>query len=298
MPKPKKADNLRSSDAAEAGRLAIIAGGGRLPIQIADHLREEGKCCFVVILNGEVEDPAAFGDAPQARFDLEQAGAVIARLKKEGVTRLVMAGTVKRRPKLLGFRPILPLLPVVARLVPALARGDDNLLRLIINYVESHGIKVVGAHELMPDLVVGPGIHTRTKPSAADEKDIAAAYEAAKAIGQLDIGQAAVAVGGRAIALEGIEGTDGLLERVAALRGHGRLSGRKGGVLVKCVKPGQEQRADLPSIGVNTVEAVHVAQLRGIAVEADSSLALGFKELIDRADQLGIFVVGIAETPR
>lgn len=273
-------------------RTAVIAGGGRLPIELAEHLRRNGETPFIVILNGEVEDATAFAGLPQAVFELEQSGAVLARLKAEGVTRLVMGGTVKRRPKITKFRPILPLLPIVARLAPALARGDDNLLRLIVKYVEDNGVKVLGAHEVMPDLLVSAGVHTRRKPSSADEKDIEAGFAAAKAIGALDIGQAAVAIGGRAIALEGVEGTEGLLARIPELRTHGRLAGRKGGVLVKCAKPGQELRADLPSIGVNTVEQAHAAGLHGIAVEADASLALGFKELVEKADQLGLFVVG------
>ena len=106
----------------------------------------------------------------------------------------------------------------------------------------------------MPDLLAGEGVMTRAKPTAADRKDLAAAFAAAKAIGALDIGQAAVAIGGRAIALEGVEGTDGLLARARALRSHGRLAGKKRGVIVKCAKPGQELRADLPAIGPQTVE--------------------------------------------
>jgi DUF1009 family protein len=96
------------------------------------------------------------------------------------------------------------------------------------------------------------------------------------------------------VALEGIEGTDGLLERVAGLRGHGRLAGASGGVLVKCAKPGQELRADLPTIGLHTVEAVHRAGLVGIGVEAERALILDQRRLIERADELGIFVIGLA----
>ena len=133
-----------------------------------------------------------------------------------------------------------------------------------------------------------------------------ALYGAAVAIGQLIAGgaltgdavtpallQAAVAVGGRAIALEGIEGTDGLLERVKALRGHGRIAGKKRGVLVKCAKPGQELRADLPTIGLATVEAAHEAGLAGIGIEAGRSFILDHDTTIARADALGLFILGL-----
>ncbi|RVD62782.1 LpxI family protein, partial [Mesorhizobium sp. M4A.F.Ca.ET.029.04.2.1] len=129
--------------------------------------------------------------------------------------------------------------------------------------LEKRGIKVVGAHEIVPELLAGKGPLTQAEPSKADWRDIEAARVAAKAIGALDIGQAAIAIGGRAIALEGIEGTNGLLERTRQLRDHGRLAGKTRGVLVKCAKPGQELRADLPTIGPRTVEAAQEAGLAG-----------------------------------
>lgn len=291
MPAKQKVKPLPA--ATDGIATAIVAGGGRLPLDLANELKARGTAPYVILLNGEVEDQSAFAEFPKSILELEAAGGLLGHLKQRKIERLVFAGTVKRRPRLLSLWPILPLLRVLPRLAAALTKGDDALLRSLVDYVEQHGITVVGAHEILPDLLVPEGIHTRSRPNTRDRRDIAAALEAARAIGELDIGQAAVAIGGRAIALEGIEGTDGLLERVAGMRDHGRLAGRSGGVLVKSVKPGQEWRTDLPGIGVRTVEEVAAAGLRGIAVVADSTLAIGFGELIDRADSLGIFVVGL-----
>jgi len=284
---------MATTPANEAGRTAVIAGGGLLPVEIARGLAARGETPFVIMAKGEVEDPSALKAYPHIELELEQVGRLRSLLKEHGISRVVLAGTIARRPKIGALRPILPLIPLIPRFITALASGDDRLLRTVIGYLEGAGIKVVGAHDIVPDLLVREGIHTVKKPSKEDMKNIEAALAAATAIGQLDIGQAAVAIGGRAIALEGIEGTDGLLERVAQLRGHGRLAGRSGGVLVKCAKPGQDLRADLPGIGVNTVEAAHKAGLNGVAVEADRALGLGFGELIARADALGLFVVGL-----
>ncbi|MCO5065660.1 MAG: UDP-2,3-diacylglucosamine diphosphatase LpxI [Rhizobiaceae bacterium] len=291
MPAKRKSEPGPKADKAST---ALIAGGGRLPVDLAHALKAQDVPTYVVMLDGEVENPSAFSGFPQTNFQLEALGGLLAHLKARKVERLVFAGTVKRRPRLLAMRPLLPLLPVLARLAAALGKGDDALLRSVVGYAEEHGIAVVGAHQILPDLLVPEGVHTRARPNAADRRDIAAALEAALAIGALDIGQAAVAIGGRAVALEGIEGTDGLLERVAGLRKHGRLAGKAGGVLVKSVKPGQELRTDLPGIGVQTVEGAAAAGLRGIAVVADSTLAIGFRELVERADALGVFVVGLA----
>jgi len=289
MPTAPKADTARRG----ADRTAIIAGGGALPIDLAHGLVERGETPFVLIVRGEVENPAAFADVPTQLVEIEEFGRLIGILKKQSVTRVVLAGTIKRRPRAMDMSPKLPFLRALPRFIAALARGDDSLLRTVIGFIEDQGIKVVGAHEILPDLLVQEGVHSKRKPTKQDRLDIDAALIAAQTIGGLDIGQAAVAIGGRVIALEGIEGTDGLLDRVAGLRGHGRLAGRKGGVLVKCAKPAQELRADLPGIGVQTVEGAHRAGLAGIAVEAERSIGLGFADLIKRADALGLFVIGL-----
>ena len=214
-------------------------------------------------------------------------------LKRRGVTHAVFAGGIGRRPKLSALKPSLALFRYLPRLLVALSRGDDGALRAMAGWVETHGIRIVGAHEIAPDLLATEGPMTGVAPVNGDWRDIEAAAAAARAIGALDIGQAAVAIGGRVIALEGVEGTDGLLERIRDLRTHGRLAGKNRGVLVKCAKPGQELRIDLPAIGPATVVAAHAAGLAGIGVEADRSLVLDFAGVVEQADRLGLFVVGL-----
>ncbi|MER9774081.1 UDP-2,3-diacylglucosamine diphosphatase LpxI [Mesorhizobium sp. M0220] len=280
-------------DLAPDAKVGIIAGGGSLPVEIARALARQGKPPFVVMAAGEVDRIVDFEPYEQASLRLEDVGSLLPMLKRHHVTHLVTAGHITRRPRLSAMRLNLGLLAWLPSLLVGVTRGDDTVLKLFVRRIERSGIKVVGAHEIVPELVAAEGPLTKMAPRKSDWRDIEAAHAAAKAIGALDIGQAAVAVGGRAIALEGVEGTDGLLERTKQLRGHGRLAGRSRGVLVKCAKPGQELRADLPSIGPLTVEAAHAAGLAGIAVEAGRSLVLEGPATIGRANALGLFVIGL-----
>jgi DUF1009 family protein len=286
-----EANPTQPSSAGE-GRIAIIAGGGRLPEDVAAKLAAQGEPPFIVVLEGE-GPPDRFSAYEHFLLPMEEAPGLLAILRRRHIGRLVLAGGVSRRPNPWKLRKNLHLVALLARFLIPLARGDDDLLRTVARYFEDHGIKVVGAHEIVPDLLAREGPMTRTKPLAVDMADIDAGHVAARAIGALDVGQAAIAIGGRAVALEDIEGTDALLARAKALREHGRLAGRKRGVLVKCAKPGQELRADLPTIGPATVEAAHAAGLAGIAVEAGRSFMIEQAETIRRADELGIFVYGI-----
>jgi DUF1009 family protein len=273
--------------------VGIIAGGGALPLEVARDLAAQGLEPFVLIVEGEATPGSGLDRYPHETLTLERLGSLVGTLRRHKITHVVLAGEIRRRPRLAAMRISLGLLAIVPLVVAALARGDDGLLKVVVRGLEARGFTVLGAHEVVPELVATEGVLTRKAPSVADRRDMEAACEAAKAIGALDIGQGAVAIGGRAIALEGIEGTNGMLERVKELRGHGRLAGKAGGVLVKCAKPGQELRADMPTIGPRTVELAHAAGLAGIGVEAERSLIMEGPAMIARADTLGLFVVGL-----
>lgn len=273
-------------------RIAIVAGGGRLPLDVAEELAARGRKPFVVMMKGEV-DAAGLSAFDHEELAIENIAGLGALLKRRGITHAVLAGNIGRRPKITALKPSLALMRFLPRVLAGLVKGDDGALRALAGGLESIGVKLVGAHEVAPDLLATEGQMAGAPPQRSDWRDIEAAEVAARAIGALDIGQAAVAIGGRAIALEGIEGTDGLLERVRDLRPHGRLAGKTRGVLVKCAKPGQELRMDLPTIGPRTVVEAHAAGLAGIAVEAERSLVLDLAGVIAEADRLGLFVVGL-----
>lgn len=286
-------DNIHNENAASGeGRIAIIAGGGALPVAVARTLAARGVDPFVAILAGEAVE-SDFAGTEHIVVELEEFGPLLKRFADMGVDRVILAGSVERRPRLGAMKWNPTLLRLVFRTVSGLLRGDDGLLRAVIGAIETQGMHVVGAHEIVPDLLAPSGNLTRARPTKADLRDIDAASQAALLIGRLDIGQGAIAIGGRAIALEGIEGTEGLLERTAAMRGHGRLAGKQRGVLVKHCKPQQDRRADLPAIGPDTMDQAQRAGLAGVAVEAGCCFILDFEKTVARADELGLFVTGI-----
>jgi DUF1009 family protein len=275
----------------------VVAGSGLLPRQVVDALLRQGQAPVVIAIEGEANptdyDGLDVHPVPPARLAV-----MLPKLNRWNVDRLVLAGGVATRPPLRDLRFPPSFLLQLPRLIRAYAQGDDGLLRAVIGFIESRGIKVLGAHEIAPDLLAPAGPLGRVKPDRQGLQDIEAAAEAARTIGRLDVGQAAIAVGGRAVALEGIEGTDGLLQRMKELRNHGRLAGAKGGVLAKCAKPQQDARADLPTIGPRTVSDAAEAGLSGIAVDAERAIVLDMAETIRRADSHGLFIFGMRETER
>jgi len=265
-------------------RLGIIAGRGKLPRQLIEACRRDQKPFFVLGLKGQTE-PETVANTNHAWSRLGATAESLSILKSNGVDTLVMAGSI-RRPSLAEMRPDFRTLQVFARLGLA-AFGDDSLLKAVAEEVEKDGFKVVGAHEVAPELLTPEGVLGRMQPVNENKADIEFGIIVTKTLGRLDVGQAAVVQQGIVLGIEAVEGTDALIDRCRSLRRKGR-----GGVLVKSCKPQQDRRIDLPAVGVRTVRKAFEAGLEGIAIEAGASLLLDREAVIEAADKLGLFIVG------
>jgi UDP-2,3-diacylglucosamine hydrolase len=181
-------------------------------------------------------------------------------------------------------------MPIIVR---SFRGGDDHLLSGIGRMFESAGFRVIGAHEVAPEITVPVGALGRLRPDAAAEDDIGHGFALLGATSAFDVGQAAVIAGHRVLAIEAAEGTDAMLDRIAAMRETGRVALRAGvGVLVKAPKRRQDRRFDLPSIGPDTVTRAARAGLAGIAVVAGATIVAEPHRLVEVADRAGLFVVG------
>jgi DUF1009 family protein len=265
-------------------KLGIIAGGGMLPIRLAEHCLASARPVFAVLLAGQAraED---FTAVPHATYRLGAAGGAIKRLRAEGAEVLVFAGHV-RKPTLAEVRPDLWSARFLVR-TGVFGAGDDNFLHTLIRALEGEGFRVVGADDVAPELLAPAGCLTARAPDASNTRDIEIGISAARALGARDAGQAVVAAGGRTVAEEDSRGTDAMLAGLAG-------GSAAGGVLIKVLKPGQERRADLPTIGPETVASAKAAGLAGIAVSAGDALILERDACLAAADASGIFIVGVS----
>jgi DUF1009 family protein len=224
---------------------------------------------------------------PHEFVRLAAAGRILATLRAHGCTELVLIGPV-RRPSLRDLRPDAEGARILARIGRALFAGDDGLLAALVRVLGEEGFTVRGAHEFLSDSLGGLGPLGRHAPDPDAWTDIARGVAVVQALGTLDIGQGCVVQNGLVLAVEALEGTDSMLERAGLLRQPG-----PGGVLVKLVKPGQDRRADLPTIGPRTAAAAAAAGLRGIAFEAGGTLLTSPDRLRESANRDELFVVGI-----
>jgi UDP-2,3-diacylglucosamine hydrolase len=266
--------------------LGILAGAGDLPVKVAAAARAAGRAVFVVGLEG-FADPRTLAPYPHAIIRFGAAGRILAALRAHACRDLVMIGTV-RRPSLLDLRPDAEAARLLARIGRAAFAGDDGFLSAVIHVLGEEGFRVIGAHEVLDEALAPAGLLTRAAPDEQAMADIKRGVTVTHALGAVDVGQGCVVQLGFVLAVEAVEGTDAMLARCAPLARAG-----PGGVLVKLVKPGQERRADLPTIGPETVREAARAGLRGIAFEARGAMLADREAAVDAADAAGLFLLGI-----
>lgn len=263
-------------------KIGILAGGGSLPRRIIDACEKSDQAYHVVVFEGQ-GDPESFAGKTHNIIRLGAGGATIKCLRKNGCDHVVMAGAI-RRPSIAELRPDWWGIKFFAT-SGAQALGDDGLLRALINALEGEGFTVIGADDLVPELLMPQGLIANIQPDDLNRQDIEIAIKAARSLGQQDIGQAAVASKGDVIAREGPGGTDAMLRELGTAK-------NTGGVLAKTLKPGQERRVDLPTIGPETIINAHAAGLKGVAVEAGNAFLLELDKTVSTANDLGVFLVG------
>ena len=273
--------------------VGIIAAGGPMPFAVADSLIANGRAPVLFALKGLVA-PADVARYRHHWIPVGKLGALFRMLHAEACRDVVFIGTMVR-PALSEIRLDLKTLRVMPHILTAFRGGDDHLLSGIGRIFEREGLQLRGIREIAPDLLMPAGCLTRRVPDAQAEADIAKGRALLSALSPFDIGQAVVIIDGHVIGVEDIEGTDGLLARIARLRGDGRIRAKAGrGVLVKAPKATQDLRYDLPTTGPRTVAGVVAGGLGGIAIAAGQSIVADPQAMIAAADAAGVFVVGLA----
>jgi DUF1009 family protein len=266
-------------------KLGIIAGGGELPLRIAEACLARSLPCFVLAVE-EFALPIA-PHVPSARNPISKLGRAFKMLRKEACRDIVFAGKFERPVGRIRFRPDLSAAWFFVRRIRTFRRGDDNVHRIMADEFERVGFRVVSPLDADPSLAATPG-YLSHKQANATAGELAEVLRHAKTHGLSDEGQAVVVRDGKVIAREGRRGTDAMLGDLAR-------TGNRGGILAKAMKPDQTRKVDPPAIGESTIAAAAAAGLDGVVIEAGATVVVDKAAVAATADRLGLYVYG-AET--
>jgi hypothetical protein len=264
--------------------IGLIAGGGQFPLLVAKGAAAQGHRVVAVLFKGHSNEQVSDSVSDCIFLKLGQLTKLIKYFKKNHVTHVVMAGTINK-PKALDVRPDFRAARIIFKLA---TKGDDALLRAIASEFESEEMEVVGPHSFAPDLLTPEGLISNRKPSEIETSDLVFGWKVAHELGRMDIGQTIVVREGIVCSVEALEGTDEAIRRGCKLGG-------KNCSIVKVFKPGQEDRIDMPSIGLRTIQLMKDSGATCLGVEAGKSLFFDLDEAVKLADKAGISIVGLTE---
>jgi DUF1009 family protein len=268
-------------------KLAIIAGAGSLPKQVVDSCKKEGIEYIIIGLEGQTSADKFADEEDFKMFPLHAISKILKTMKNSEVTHVVLAGRVARASiskLLLDIKGALLFTRIITH-----GLNDNSVLLSVIKFLESEGFTLIPPEKIAKDIVLQKGCLTKIKPDDSAMEDITRGVKILKGIAEYDVGQALVIQDGLVLGVEAAEGTDELIKRCGQIQ---QKLGEKSGLLIKCMKPQQDKRVDLPCIGPNTIKNLHECGLRGVAAESSGTLMLDGKETIELANKLGIFIYG------
>lgn len=280
---------LRLAQPPLGQRIGLLAGAGRFPIAFAEAARREGHTVHGVGVEGLFAEELPSLCDTFATTPLSKIGRAIRLFKRRRIDQVVMAGKIEKVALFQKWRwvkmvPDWRTLHMVLRFWSD--KKDDTLLLAVIREFERDNIHFESALKYCPELLVKHGFLTRRKPTTAQWTDIRFGWEMAKEMGRLDIGQSVIVNDSAVIAVEAIEGTDQCIRRAGELC-------RRGFTVVKVAKPQQDLRFDVPTVGLKTIQTMHEAGGRVLAIESGMTILLDQQEVIDLADKLGIAIVSV-----
>jgi UDP-2,3-diacylglucosamine hydrolase len=264
--------------------LGLICGGGHFPSAVAKAAVEAGRSVFIMRIAGT--EAEGLSDYKGTTIRLGEVGRIIKTLRDMSIKDVCLIGHLPR-PQISDLRPDWGAVRYIPDFVPLFSGGDNHLLSGVIRFLERRGFQVLAAHHIAPSLVLGEKHHAGPKPTTSEKQDIEKGFELLAALSSFDVGQGVLVRSGRIIAVEGAEGTDGMLARAKDL---GKAA--RGAVLVKAPKVGQDWRVDLPAVGPQTVLNAAEAGLAGIAVAAGAVMMVQKAEALALAKKSKVFVVG------
>ncbi|MDA0901845.1 MAG: UDP-2,3-diacylglucosamine diphosphatase LpxI [Proteobacteria bacterium] len=267
--------------------LAIIAGKGDLPKMIIKKCQEQQRKFIVLLIKGEPSNED-FLQYDHHILHIGYVGKALQILKENQIQDIVLAGGITK-PSMSNIKVDAKGAVLLSKITGAKLFGDDNVLKAVTNFFKKEGFNIIGADQIIDNLLTQKGVLGKVNPKKEFNEDIELGKNVIKAISKFDIGQSIVVQQNHVLGIEGVEGTDALINRCGALQ----LNNGRRAILVKMKKEGQSTKVDLPSLGEKTIENLHQNGFAGVALEAKSSLIINKEKVIELADKYGLFILGI-----
>ncbi len=267
--------------------LAIIAGRGQIPTMIIDKCQKENIKYQLFLLNGEKYEND-YKEYSPIILKYGEVSKLIDIVQEENITNLIMAGGVTK-PDFKSIKVDGKSAKLLTRILAKKLLGDESVLDSVVKFFEKEGLKVIKIQDFLDNIISKKGNLTKTGPSKEDKENINIAKNAINHFSKFDVGQSVIVAQKQIIAVEAAEGTDEMIKRSSSLD----ITYKNSAILVKINKKNQSDKADLPTIGIKTIENCIKNGIKGIAIQSKLTLVLDKEKVIELANENGIFIVAI-----
>ncbi len=264
-------------------KIGLLAGVGRLPVECARAARAVGYEVVAVALLPDTDPELDTAANSCEHISIAQFDSIIQYLKQQQVTKVTMIGKVTKELLFSGPKPDARLMGLLMSLPD---HKDDTIMMMFVRELAKEGIQAFDQTMMIRPLMPHHGVISKREPTEAERQDMEFGFRIAKELGRLDIGQTVVVKDKAVMALEAIEGTDACIRRGGELA-HG------GAVVAKVAKPQQDNRFDVPTVGMNTLETMASVGAKALAIEADKTLLVEREKVVRFAEEHDITIVAM-----
>ncbi len=264
-------------------KFGLIAGNGKFPFLVVEGARKAGASLAVVAISEETDKSIEKIAEKVIWVGIGQLGKMISFFKKEGVSKVIMAGQVRHVQIFSGALPDLRMIKMLWNLPQ---RNTDALIGGIADEMGREGIELIDSTYFIQDRLAQKGVLTKRKPDDTERGNIEYGLKIANEIARLDLGQTIVVRAKACVAVEAMEGTDAVIKRAGELA-KGKLT------VVKVAKPNQDMRFDVPVVGVPTIQTMIAAGATCLCLTPNKTLMFDREEMLKLANDHKICVVAV-----
>jgi len=259
-------------------KIGLIAGYGKLPLEFKKSAVEKGHRVITLGVEGITDFECDY------KVPFGKVGRLIKILERENARSLVMLGKFEHK---LALKNLLHFdLTGVQILSKAKDKRPQTLVKTFMEFMESKGFKFINPKPFLEHILAQKGPMTKKKPDKKTLEEAIWAFEIAKTMATLDVGQTVVVKDKAVVAVEAMEGTQETIRRA------GKIAG-KGCVVVKVARKDQDYRIDVPTVGEETLKVMKEVGAKALFLESEKVFIVEKKRFLKEADRLGVCVYGI-----
>jgi len=260
--------------------IGLFLGTTDFPKLILNKIKKNKKNYFII----DLTKINKFKKEKKSYFvSIGQFGKILSIIKENKCNKVLFAGKVVK-PKISTLKLDFKGFYYMPRIIKASKLGDAAILKELIKILAENKIQVIKSNYFNPELTFPKGNYTKVKPNKNDLIQIKKGISSLNRLNAHNHIQALVIRNNAIIAKETYRGTKIMLQSINKVK-------NDQGILIKFPKKKQDLRADLPTIGLDTIKDCKKANIKGVVLKANENIFLDKTKSISFANKNKIFVI-------